>query len=211
MAHNGGVILSVSPTRNSMIFQKTLGVTDFYWGEEGFDYPMGFVQSLGHFKAETMRAHGPPAPWLMYRTVAKYAIPWRIIHEDLPSPQNRVSLKGDQVWLHYEPTNQKSYERLAKRWIQILRSMERDTRAIPLMFNIKNEVAARVSHHQCGTCRFGQDPATSVLDTNCCAHDVNNLYVVDSSFFPSSAAINPALTIMANALRVADHILGRFD
>jgi choline dehydrogenase-like flavoprotein len=210
MAHNGAVVLALSPRRNRMVFQKTLAVTDFYWGEEGFEHPMGSIQAVGAIKPETMAEYGPPlVPGAIYRSVAMHAIPWRFIHEDLPSPDNRVVVKGDRISLRYRRGNSESYRRLIKRWIAVLKSVDRDCRTVPLSLYWTSEMDSRMSQHQCGTCRFGEDPSTSVLDPDCRAHEVDNLYVVDASFFPSSAAVNPGLTIMANALRVGDHLLER--
>jgi choline dehydrogenase-like flavoprotein len=171
---------------------------------------MGSIQAVGAIKPEMMAEYGPPlVPGLIYRSIAAHAIPWRFIHEDLPNPDNRVVVKGDRISLRYRQGNRASYQRLVKRWISVLKSIDRDLRTVPLSLYWTSEMDSRMSQHQCGTCRFGEDPDTSVLDPNCRAHDVDNLYVVDSSFFPSSAAVNPGLTIMANALRVGDHLLDR--
>jgi choline dehydrogenase-like flavoprotein len=210
MAHNGALVLALSSRRNRMVFQKTLAITDYYWGEDGFEHPMGSVQAVGALKPEMMAAYGPRlVPGLIYRGIAAHAVPWRFISEDLPNPDNRVVAKEDGISLHYRQGNRESYQRLIKSWLSVLKSIDRGLRAFPLSFYWTNEMDSRMSQHQCGTCRFGEQPDTSVLDSNCRAHDLDNLYVVDSSFFPSSAAVNPALTIMANALRVGDHLLDR--
>ena len=204
MAHNGGVVLSLSPRRNAMRFQKTVALTDFYWGDGDYEYPMGSIQGLGRLKAATMAQHGPPlVPRRIYDHVESHAIPWRVIHEDLPHTDNRVIASRDRITLRYVPTNVQSFRHLMRRWVAVLRRVDR------FAIRYTNEIGSEVSHHQCGTCRFGEDPAESVLDLDCRAHEIDNLYVVDSSFFPSSAAINPSLTIIANAMRVGDRMLER--
>ena len=127
---------------------------------------------------------------------------WLAMTEDLPLPQNRVTLRGDRICLTYHASNTRAHDELKSRVKMVLRACGTKT-AFPVSFGLGNTT------HQCGTLRFGTDPRTSVLDPWCRAHDVENLFVVDASFFPSSAAVNPGLTIVAQALRVADHIRQR--
>ncbi|NEQ29060.1 MAG: GMC family oxidoreductase, partial [Microcoleus sp. SIO2G3] len=155
-------------------------------------------------------ANGPPfMPRIFSEAVANHSVAWLLITEDLPDPNNRVRVEGDKIFLDYTNNNEEGLNRLIKRWNQVLKSIENRQRdgAFSLYANLK--MSLREVPHQCGTCRFGEDPKTSVLDLNCRTHDVNNLYVVDGSFFPSSTALNPSLTIMANALRVGEHLLER--
>ena len=113
---------------------------------------------------------------------------------------------GEKLHLDYVPNNQEASDRLTKRWTEVLKNIDRDEQIIPFGIYPRNNIPLQAVGHQCGTCRFGDDPKTSVLDRNCRTHDVENLYVVDASFFPSSSAVNPTLTIIANAIRVADHL-----
>jgi choline dehydrogenase-like flavoprotein len=129
--------------------------------------------------------------------------------EDLPDPNNRVYVKGEKIFLNYTNNNVEAFNRLIKRWTEVLKSIEIRQKIGSFSLYLTSKMSFKEIAHQCGTCRFGEDPKTSVLDLNCRTHDVDNLYVVDGSFFPSSTALNPSLTIMANALRVGDHLLER--
>ena len=124
-----------------------------------------------------------------------------------------MRVSGDRLHLDYKPSNVEAHDRLVYRWVDVLKTVEAEQ---PTVFNRgvvhpRSDMPIQVVAHQCGTCRFGEDPMTSVLDINCRAHEVDNLYVVDSSFFTSSASVSPALTIIANALRVGDHIIQRLN
>jgi choline dehydrogenase-like flavoprotein len=210
MKHHNGAILGIAKKKNPTQFQKTIGFNDLYWGEEGFDYPMGHVQLLGKVGKDMLAADAPGfAPGLALEKMAEHAIAWWLTGEDLPHPDNRVRLDGDQIVLEYTDRNTEGFDRLLKRWQQILKTVECADHIIPCSLYFRKKIPLQAVGHQVGTCRFGTDPRTSVLDIHCCTHDVDNLYVVDGSFFPSSAAVNPSLTIMANALRVGDHLLER--
>ena len=209
MAHKFAVVIAVMTKQNPTVYQKTLALNDFYWGEKDFPYPMGSIQLIGNLNKDKVAANGPPfVPSILSEIVANNSIAWMLITEDLPDVNNRVDLKGDRILLNYTNNNEEVFNRLIKRWNQVLKSLKKDYKNMfSLYFSTKlplNEVT-----HQCGTCRFGEDSKTSVLDINCRTHDVDNLYVVDSSFFPSSTALNPSLTIMANALRVGEHLIER--
>jgi choline dehydrogenase-like flavoprotein len=142
--------------------------------------------------------------------VAQRSVDWWVTSEDLPDPENRVTLGSDgSIVLRYRDNNTEAYERLVSRWVSVLEAIEPGLQILPAGVYLRKKVPLSGVAHQCGTLRFGHDPRTSVLDRNCRAHDVDNLYVVDSSFFPSSAAVNPSLTIIANALRVGDHLAER--
>ena len=212
MKHQNGAIVGLSTKPNPTVFQKTLGVNDFYWGEKDFEYPMGHVQLLGKVNAEMMAIDAPPmTPGKALEEMAQHSVDWWITTEDLPSANNRVSLQGNQIYLHYTDNNTQAYDRLLKRWTEVLKSIDCADKIIPCSFYLKKKIPLEGVAHQVGTVRFGENPITSVLDLNCKTHDVDNLYVVDGSFFPSSAAVNPSLTIMANALRVGDHLLERLN
>lgn len=212
MVHDQAVVMSVSAKLNPTVFQQTLAVNDFYWGEEDFPYPMGSVQLLGHLHKERIAAYGPPfIPSTLFEIVAKRSVLWLLLTEDLPDVNNRVYVKDGKVFLEYKNNNIEAFNLLIKRWNEVLKSIEPDNKTKLLSRRITKKMSVKEVAHQCGTCRFGEDPKTSVLDINCRTHDIDNLYIVDGSFFPSSAAVNPALTIMANALRVGEHLLERMQ
>ncbi len=149
--------------------------------------------------------------------MAKHSLDFWLTSEDLPDPNNRVTIGRDgKIVLTYTPNNLEAHERLQAKLKQAMKQTNCAMHGHEChqgLFGRNLYVGQRIPlagvAHQNGTIRFGNDPKTSVLDANCKAHDVDNLYVVDGSFFPSSAAVNPALTIMANALRVGDHLMKR--
>jgi choline dehydrogenase-like flavoprotein len=210
MVHNCAVVMALSTKPNPTVFSKTLAITDFYWGEKDFNYPMGSVQSLGNIHKDRILAYGPPLmPNIIAEKIANHSIAWWVMNEDLPDENNRVSVQGDKIIIDYKNNNELAFNRLISRWTEILKSIEQDSQSKHFALHITQNLGLDAVGHQCGTCRFGEDSSTSVLDINCRTHDVDNLYVVDGSFFPSSAAVNPSLTIMANALRVGEHLLER--
>jgi choline dehydrogenase-like flavoprotein len=212
MKHHNAALLAVGTKVNPTVFQKTLAVNDFYWGDDEFPYPMGHVSLVGKMTKDILVAGAPFfAPGVALENIAAHSVDWWLTSEDLPSPDNRVLLDGESIVLQYTDENTDGFDRLLARWQTILRSIDEGTRFLPNTLYLKRKLPLQNVGHQCGTARFGRDPATSVLDEDCQAHDVRNLYVVDSSFFPSSSAVNPSLTIMANALRVGDHLLERFQ
>lgn len=210
MKHQNGAIVGISTKINPTQFQKTLALNDFYWGESGFEYPMGHVQLLGKVNKDMVALDAPKfAPGMALEEVAQRSVDWWLTAEDLPDPENRVTLKNGSISLAYTDNNTKAYDRLISRWTEILKSIECGDRVFPFSLYFRKRIPLQGVAHQVGTCRFGTDSQTSVLDLDCRTHDVDNLYVVDGSFFPSSAAVNPSLTIMANALRVGDRMLAR--
>ncbi len=215
MFHNSKAILAVSTTPNETVFQKTVGLNDFYFGMEGFDYPMGNIQMTGKSVPPMYRGEKPRltrlAPTWTLTEVAHHAVDFWLSTEDLPRPDNRVTVDAHgNIRLSYTPNNQESTKRLYDQVKSMLPKIGmQQGRLIQRDLYLQNEIPVAGVAHQAGTCRFGTDPATSVLDTNCRTHEVDNLYVVDTSFFPSIGAVNPALTAIANALRVGDHILDR--
>jgi choline dehydrogenase-like flavoprotein len=210
MGHTNSVLLAISTTPNPTIFQKTLAVNDFYFGDESFTYPMGHISFVGKLDAVALSAGAPPfVPNLPLDVMAKHSLDFWLTSEDLPHPDNRVTLDRDgHIVLSYTPNNLAGHERLITRLEGLLAPMGA-WRLVPRNLFIGQRIPLAGVAHQNGTIRFGTDPSTSALDVNCRAHEVDNLYVVDGSFFPSSAAVNPALTIMANALRVGDHLRAR--
>jgi choline dehydrogenase-like flavoprotein len=205
MKHNCGVVIETTAKENPTVFQKTLGVNDFYWGEPDFPYPMGQIQLSGKVNREMFENGVPLKVDISPKDAALHSVDWWLMGEDLPDPNNRVSLKEDKISLEYTDNDSESFDRLVDRWIDVLKSINpgMDSRYYRSKFPL------RWVAHQCGTCRFGTDPKTSVLDTDCRTHDIDNLYVVDGSFFPSNIGSNPTLTIVANALRVGDILLDR--
>jgi choline dehydrogenase-like flavoprotein len=213
------VVVQLISSANSGLFQRTLGINDFYWGNGDYPYPMGHVENSGGILQDVIFSEAPPilsalariVPEFGLRQLATHSIGWWLQTEDLPNPNNRVKVSGDRLQIDYLPSNVEAHDRLVYRWIDILKNVEA---AQPTMFNRRNahprsDMPVQVVAHQCGTCRFGEDPATSVLDLDCRAHEVDNLYIVDSSFFPSSASVSPGLTVIANALRVGDRLIQR--
>lgn len=210
MKHQNGAIVGVSRKANPTKFQKTLAINDFYWGEPGFEYPMGHIQLMGKVNKDMIAPDAPYfAPEKALAEMASRSIDWWLTAEDLPDPNNRVRFKQNQIILEYTDNNTKAFDRLMTRWVEILKIIHCGDSILPCSVYFRKRLPIQAVGHQVGTCRFGEEPKTSVLDVNCRTHDVDNLYVVDGSFFPSSAAVNPSLTIMANALRVGDRILER--
>jgi choline dehydrogenase-like flavoprotein len=218
MFHNSQAVLALSREQNPTVFQKTLGVNDFYFsGGEDFDFPLGNIQMVGKSQAPMFRGEKPGetrfAPTWTLEQVARHAVDFWLSTEDLPSPENRVWLARDgKVTVAYKASNEQPKQRLFERLKDMLADLGmHHGHLLPHHAYLKNEIPIAGCAHQAGTCRFGADPETSVLNTDCRTHEVDNLYVVDTSFFPSIGAVNPALTAMANALRVGDHLLGRLD
>ena len=215
MYHDSQAVLAISKEPNPTVFQKTLGVNDFYFAGPDFPYPMGNIQMIGKSQAEMFRGEKPLetkfAPEWMLSDVADHAVDFWLSTEDLPSPDNRVTLTKDgDINLTYRPTNSTASDRLYHQLKSMLKDLGMHPGHLASRFAyMKTDIPIAGCAHQAGTVRFGNDPKTSVLNADCRAHDVDNLYVVDTSVFPSIGAVNPALTAMANAVRVGDHLLGR--
>lgn len=219
MGHINSVLLALSKCPNPTVFQKTLAVNDFYFGSREWEFPMGHISFVGKLDGVALSAGAPPfAPGWTLDLMGKHSLDFWLTSEDLPDPENRVRLdRQGNIVLQYTPNNEEGHKRLRKK----LEALVQQTTRCPMhgkdchqgllgrsLFLGEKIPLAGVAH-QNGTIRFGHDPKTSALDVNCKAHDVDNLYVVDGSFFVSSSAVNPALTIMANALRVAEHLKQR--
>jgi choline dehydrogenase-like flavoprotein len=171
---------------------------------------MGHISFVGKFDAVTLSAGAPPVvPGMALDVIAKHSLDFWLTSEDLPDAGNRVTLdRRGGVVLSYTPNNVASHAQLIARLRDLLEHIGA-RHLVPRHLFVGDRIPLAGVAHQNGTVRFGADPATSVLDRNCRAHDIDNLYVVDGSFFPSSGAVNPALTIIANALRVGDHLRAR--
>jgi choline dehydrogenase-like flavoprotein len=214
MGHINSVLLfAISRHPNPTVFQKTLGVNDFYFRSPEWDYPMGHISFVGKFDADMFAAGAPRiVPGLTLEIMARHSLDFWITSEDLPDPENRVTLDRDgNIVLSYTPNNLEGHKRLIAKLKGLVRNTDCEDHLIPLNAFVGDRIPLAGVAHQNGTIRFGRDPETSALDANCKAHEVDNLYVVDGSFFPSSGAVNPALTIMANALRVGDHLIERLN
>ncbi|HEY7092860.1 MAG TPA: GMC family oxidoreductase, partial [Ktedonobacterales bacterium] len=214
MYHNSVAVLAISKEPNPTVFQKTLGLNDFYFGMDGFEYPMGNIQMVGKSQGPMYKGEKPIeaglAPMFTLDDVATHAVDFWLSTEDLPHAENRVTLEADgAIRLSYTPSNQVPKQRLYDQLRSMLNHLGMHDHLVPRNLYMKNEIEIGGVAHQAGTARFGTNPATSVLDANCKAHELDNLYVVDTSFMPSIGAVNPALTAMANAIRVGDHILER--
>ncbi len=215
MFHASQAVLALSREENPTVFQKTLALNDFYFGSDDFEYPLGNIQMVGKSQAPMFHGEKPKetrlAPdWTLER-IARHAIDFWLSTEDLPKPENRVTVDGEgNIHLAYTPNNEEPKKRLYGKLKSMLGQLDMNPDHLIQRFAyMKNEIPVAGCAHQAGTCRFGTDPATSVLNVDCRAHELDNLYVVDTSVFPSISAVNPALTAMANALRVGDHLLER--
>jgi choline dehydrogenase-like flavoprotein len=215
--HNCKAVVALTKECNDTVFQKTLGINDFYFATKDYRWPMGNIQMIGKSNAEAMRGEQPKttklAPEWTLSDVARHAVDFWLTTEDLPAPENRVTTDKDgHVHLDYIPTNDEEADRLYGELKKILNHTGMAEHHV-LRKNFYMDMAIPLAGcaHQAGTCRFGTDPATSVLDVNCKAHELDNLYVVDTSFFPSIGAVNPALTAMANAIRVGEHLTSRMS
>jgi choline dehydrogenase-like flavoprotein len=215
MFHNSKAVVALSKERNDTVFQKTLGLNDFYFGAKDFDFPVGNIQMVGKSNAEAMKGEEPKltklAPHWSLDEVAHHAVDFWLTTEDLPLGENRVTLADDgNVRLAYRSSNDTSADRLYHELKVLLNHVGMaEHHVLGKNFYMHMDISVAGVAHQAGTCRFGHDPATSVLDEHCKAHELDNLYVVDTSFFPSIGAVNPALTAMANAIRVGEHLVER--
>ena len=250
MYHQADAILALSTQSNADSYTKTWGTNDFYLssGDPEYPFPLGQVQPIGSFHHEMMKDDAPPlTPGFVLEKMKQHAVPWWLTTEDLPDPNNRVTLENTtpsqsdttptpgpagphpaddtdptcannqtstvsvaapgRIKLSYTPNNVESFNRLKDRWLDVLKKAGHADTSIPLHAYFKKRIPLEGVGHQNGTCRMGADPATSVLDPNCKAHQLDNLYVVDASCFVSASAVNPSLTIIANSIRVAAHIL----
>jgi len=208
MCHLNSACMAIRPDReNRSVFQKTLALNDFYEdsGDPEYPFPLGHIQSLGKVTPGVLHAERPGLPIAASAWAASHSVDWWLTTEDLPDPDNRVTLDADgSIRLHWQPRNRESHQRLQGHWRRLLHR-------IGFLAVFFQDMDISATAHQVGTCRFGEDPRQDVLDPFCKAHDLDNLYVVDGSFMPSISAVNPSLTIMANALRVGEHLLRRFQ
>ena len=201
MAHLATMMQGFHPFRkNTTVFQKTVAINDFYLRGSNTPYPLGQIQSQGRTHGVMAQTVVPQVPLSWYDWWVARGVDWLAMSEDLPSDDNRITVdSGGRIQLSYRPNNLKAHRLLVKETRQILRRLG-------FWIVMTHSHGNKNTTHQCGTVVFGTDPRSSVLDPYCRSHDVGNLFVVDASFFPSSAAVNPALTIVAQALRTAERI-----
>ncbi len=219
MGHTNSVLLAISKCPNPTVFQKTLALNDFYLPSGDWEFPMGHISFVGKLDGVALSAGAPAiAPGFTLDLMAKHSLDFWLTSEDLPDPNNRVTLdKNGEIVLSYTPNNLEAHKRLRAKLESLMHQQtkcdihgrECHQGLFARNLFIGEQIPLAGVAHQCGTIRFGHDPKTSALDVNCKGHDLDNLYVVDGSVFPSSGAVNPALTIMANALRVGDHLRER--
>jgi hypothetical protein len=215
MRHNNSAFMAVSRKPNDTVFQKTFALNDFYFGADDYEFPLGCIQTIG-------KSHGPQVegealpPWLgwfpgwPFDQLARHSIDFWLMTEDLPRPDNRIVLEKDgRVVLNVQPTGGAAHQRLRHKLQGLLTTLDAHPHLLERSLYLGKDIAIGGTAHQAGTLRFGTDPQTSVLNLDCRAHQVDNLYVVDAGFFPSIGAVNPTLTIIANALRVGDHLIAR--
>jgi choline dehydrogenase-like flavoprotein len=199
---------------NDTVFQKTLAIGDFYFGSDDWDYPLGLIQMCAKSHADQIKGDALPGwleflPDMPFEEMARHSMDFWLQSEDLPHPDNRVYYEDGQVHLDVVETNPEALKHLKQKLKDVLSDIGWPAVLLERSLYLGKDIALSGTAHQAGTCRFGIDPANSVLNLDCRAHEINNLYITDASFFPSIGAVNPTLTIIANALRVADIIKDR--
>jgi choline dehydrogenase-like flavoprotein len=214
MRHNNSVLMAVSRTPNPTKFQKTLGLNDFYFAPDDWDYPLGHIQMVGKSNAVQIRGEALPGilqwfPEKPFDWIARHALDFWLTSEDLPKRENRVYYDAGKVVLDLTQTNLEAHARLRAKLQALCSKLDVHPQLFDRSLYLGQDIPIGGTAHQAGTLVFGADPAASVLDLNCKAHGVDNLYVTDASFFPSIGAVNPTLTLIANSLRVADVIMAR--
>jgi choline dehydrogenase-like flavoprotein len=214
MRHNQSVLMALMREPNETVFQKTLAVSDYYFGSDDWDYPLGLIQMCATSHGAQIRGEALPGwlelmPKMPFDEMARHSMDFWLSSEDLPRSENRIRYDGERVVLEITEGDMEAHFRLRKKLEQILSKAGAHPALLERKLYLSQDIPLAGTAHQAGTARFGTDPVTSVLDTDCKAHELDNLYIADASFFPSIGAVNPTLTIIANALRVADRIKER--
>lgn len=214
MRHNQSVLMAVLREPNDTMFQKTLAVSDFYFQADDWEFPLGLIQMCAKSHADQIRGEALPGwlewfPEMPFEVMARHSMDFWLSSEDLPRPQNRIFYDGPRVVLDVTENNMEAHHRLKKKLEQMMSRVGAHPALLERRFYLGKNIPISGTAHQAGTARFGTDPASSVLDLDCRAHELDNLYLADASFFPSIGSVNPTLTIIANALRVADRIAER--
>jgi choline dehydrogenase-like flavoprotein len=200
MNHNTSAVLAIDPrVVNDSIYQKTIGLNDFYLDDGRGGPPLGNIQLLGRVTAPILKANMPWLPEWAFGFMSRHAVDWYAMSEDLPNPESRVTVDGTSIRLDWTRSNWAAH-------LALVAALKERLRAAGYPIVLSKAFDWRTPSHQCGTVHIGLDPATSPLDPFCRAFDHPNLFVVDASCLPTSAAVNPSLTIAAQALRVADHV-----
>ena len=211
MRHNQSVLMALTRDVSSTVFQKTLALSDFYFGADDWKFPLGLIQMCASTHGAQIKGEILPEwlewfPDMPFEMLARRSLDFWLTSEDLPRFENRIFYDGEKVTLDLVENNMEAHQRLRGKLKQVLSAAGMNPILLERKLYFGKKVPIGGTAHQCGTARFGNDPTTAVLNTDCRAHDIDNLYISDASFFPSSAAVNPTLTIIANALRVADVI-----
>jgi choline dehydrogenase-like flavoprotein len=203
MNHNTTAMLTIDPRApNTSVYQKTIGFNDFYNADNAYGFPLGNVQLLGRITGNILKANFPvPAPGWFTNLMARYAYGWFLTSEDLPSAESRVVVRDDRIVMNWVRTNMRAHEALIAKTRAVMRQA-----GFPIV--LTHTFGRKTTSHQCGTARMGTDPKNTVVDLDCRSHDVENLYVTDASVLPTSAAVNPALTVAALAIKAGKSISG---
>jgi choline dehydrogenase-like flavoprotein len=214
MRHNQSILMALLREPNDTVFQKTLAVSDWYFGSDDWEYPLGLMQMCAVSHEAQIRGEALPSwlewlPKMPFEVMARHSLDFWLSSEDLPRPENRIRYDGDKVVLELTENNMEAHHRLKKKLEQMLSKIGAHPVLLERSLYLGKQIPVGGTAHQAGTARFGIDPSSSVLDLDCKAHELDNLYVTDASFFPSIGAVNPTLTIIANALRVAERIKTR--
>jgi choline dehydrogenase-like flavoprotein len=216
MRHNQSILMGLMREANDTVFQKTLAVSDYYFGAPDCEFPLGLIQMCATSHGAQIRGEALPSwlewvPKMPFEEMARHSMDFWLSSEDLPRPDNRIFYDRDRVVLDMTENNMEAHHRLKKKLEQMLGRVGAHPVLMERSLYLGKNIPIGGTAHQAGTARFGTDPASSVLDTDCKAHELDNLYLADASFFPSIGSVNPTLTIIANALRVADKIKLRLD
>ena len=214
MRHNQSILMAMMREPNETVFQKTLAVSDYYYGADDWDFPLGLIQMCATSHGAQIRGEALPAwlewmPKMPFEEMARHSMDFWLSSEDLPRAENRIRYEGERVVLDISEGNMEAHHRLKKKLEELLSNAGAHPVLLERSLYLGKDIPIGGTAHQAGTARFGTDPATSVLDIQCKAHELDNLYIADASFFPSIGAVNPTLTIIANALRMADTIRSR--
>lgn len=214
MRHNQSILMALMMEPNETVFQKTLAISDFYFRSDDWDYPLGLIQMCATSHGAQIRGEALPEwlewmPKMPFDQMARHSMDFWLSSEDLPRPENRIFYDGERVVLDIREGNMEAHHRLKKKLEGILNGAGAHPLLMERNLYLGKNILLGGTAHQSGTARFGIDPSTSVLDLDCKAHELDNLYLADASFFPSIGAVNPTLTIIANALRVADRLKER--
>ncbi len=210
-------ILQLAASPNSGRYPRSLGVNDYYWGDKNVDFPLGAIQSGGGVLQDPLFAESPPVlslvtkllPDLALEELARRSVCWWAMSAVLPDPENRLTVRGDRIQINYVANCLEAHDRLVYRWLDTIQAVEADpltqvVRAAPIY--PRGEAPLAVMGYACGTCRMGSDPASSVVDLEGRSHQVANLSIADASILPGCPAVGPGLTVIANALRIAERL-----